>query len=108
MLVDELERLRERAGLFEETANLGEHGWCRFSGGNKLFQFAPLVIFEPFERKRPEHGRPAAQYIAAQRQLIEVVAAPILQIVQNLETDAEMFREPSNGLFILRGRPYQP
>ena len=108
MLVDQLERFLKRAGLLEQRANLLEHGGRRFALGDKLFELAAVVVLKPFERERPEHGRPAAQHVAAQRQLVEVVALPILQVVEDLERDAQVLGELCDGLGILIGRTGQP
>ena len=66
-----------------------------------------VVTAKPFERERPQHGRPAAQHVAAQRELVEVVALPILQVVENLERDAQVFGKLRDRLRILFGRPGQ-
>src|SRR3954452_11201841 len=94
MFVDKRQGLRECTGLVEQISNLREHGRCRFSSSDKLFEFASFVTLEPFERERPQYSRAATQTIAAQCQFVEVVAAPILQVVEDLEAHAQMFCEP--------------
>ena len=103
MLVDQLKCLRECASLIEQISNLREYSRCRFPSSDQLFKFPSLVTFEPLEGERPQHGRPTTQYIAAERKFVEVVAAPILQVVENLKPNAEVLRESRNGLGILIG-----
>ena len=71
MLRDQPAGLVERAGLLEQAANLGEHGRRRFAVGDQLLELPAIVVRAALERKRPEHGRPAAQHVAAERELVK-------------------------------------
>src|SRR5262245_34776909 len=98
----------KHTGLFEQTANLGKNSGSGFARGNELLELAFVIVYQTFEREGPEHGRAAAEHVAAKRELVKVIAAPILQVVENLEANAEVHCQLSDRLFVFLGRASKP
>ncbi len=90
MRLDHPQRFFKSTGLLEHAADLGEHGRRCVALGDQLFQLPAITFLQAFERQRPKHGWAAAQHVAAERELVEIVAPPILQVVQNLKRDAQV------------------
>ena len=99
--------LSNAPACWNSAADLGEHRRRCFAFGDQLLQLPAIVVLQAFERQRPQHGRPAAQHVAAQRELVEVVALPILQVVENLERDAQVPGQLCDRLCVLFGRSGQ-
>ena len=60
-----------------------------------------------FQGQRQQQRRPAGQHVLTGDQFVIAVAVPILEIVENLERDAEVLAEVGDGFLVGIGRPGQ-
>ena len=58
-----------------------------------------------FQGEGQQQRRPGGQHVLAGRQLVVGVAVPVLEVVEDLECDAEVLAEVGDGLLVGVGRP---
>ena len=91
VLVDQSVRFVEDPGLFIQLPSSPQPNLDRpLIVLSQRQQFAQRGAAEPVQSQRPEHGWAARQQIASRRQLVVLIAAPVVQIVQDLEGHAQV------------------
>ena len=71
-------------------------------------QFFSLSGSRAFERQREKQRRPGGEHVLARDQLVVLVAGPVLEVVEDLEGDADVAAEVRDQLLVLLGRPGEP
>ena len=70
-------------------------------------QFLALGGLQPFQGEGQQQRRPGGQNVAAGHALVVAVALPVLQVVEDLEGDAEVLAELGHRLLVAVGRAGQ-
>ena len=76
--------------------------------GDQAEQFRPFAGGKAFERQGQQQRRPGGEHVLPGDQLVVLVAFPVLQVVEDLEGDAQVPAELGDHLLVRLGRPGQP
>ncbi len=71
-------------------------------------QFFTLGRGRAFEGQGEQQRRPGGEHVLAGDELVVLVAVPVLEVVENLEGDAEVAAEVGDHLLVLLGAAREP